>query len=90
MTGRALITGITGQDGSYLAEVAAHQLDLGEKLAKLAHPRFCWPPYGVAKAYGHFLTQNYRESYGMFAVSETRCRTSPPSPTCRCPGSRPS
>ena len=30
------------------------------------HPR---SPYGVAKAYGHFLTQNYRESYGMFAVS---------------------
>jgi GDPmannose 4,6-dehydratase len=26
-------------------------------------------PYGVAKAYGHFLTQNYRESHGMFAVS---------------------
>jgi GDPmannose 4,6-dehydratase len=25
--------------------------------------------YGVAKAYGHFPTQNYRESYGMFAVS---------------------
>jgi len=44
MTGRALITGITGQNGSYLAEVAAHQLDLGEQLAKLAHPRFCWPP----------------------------------------------
>ncbi|HUZ27435.1 MAG TPA: GDP-mannose 4,6-dehydratase [Streptosporangiaceae bacterium] len=30
------------------------------------HPR---SPYGVGKAYGHFLTQNYRESYGMFAVS---------------------
>jgi GDPmannose 4,6-dehydratase len=30
------------------------------------HPR---GPYGVAKSYGHFLTQNYRESYGMFAVS---------------------
>jgi len=30
------------------------------------HPR---SPYGVAKAYGHFLTQNYRESYGMHAVS---------------------
>jgi len=30
------------------------------------HPR---SPYGVAKAYGHHLTQNYRESYGMFAVS---------------------
>ncbi len=30
------------------------------------HPR---SPYGVAKAYGHHLTQNYRESYGMYAVS---------------------
>jgi GDPmannose 4,6-dehydratase len=26
-------------------------------------------PYGVAKAYGHFITVNYRESYGIFAVS---------------------
>ena len=26
-------------------------------------------PYGVAKAYGHFITVNYRESYDMFAVS---------------------
>ncbi|MBI3891178.1 MAG: GDP-mannose 4,6-dehydratase [Candidatus Wallbacteria bacterium] len=26
-------------------------------------------PYGVAKAYGHFITINYRESYDMFAVS---------------------
>src|SRR5262249_8738049 len=26
-------------------------------------------PYGVAKVYGHFITVNYRESYGMFAVS---------------------
>ncbi|MBX6767386.1 MAG: GDP-mannose 4,6-dehydratase [Actinomadura rubrobrunea] len=30
------------------------------------HPR---SPYGVAKTYGHYITQNYRESYGMFAVS---------------------
>ncbi len=30
------------------------------------HPR---SPYGVAKAYGHFLTVNYRESYDLFAVS---------------------
>ena len=28
------------------------------------HPR---SPYGVAKAYGHYLTVNYRESYDMFA-----------------------
>jgi GDPmannose 4,6-dehydratase len=26
-------------------------------------------PYGVAKAYGHFITVNYRESYDMYAVS---------------------
>jgi len=30
------------------------------------HPR---SPYGVAKVYGHHITVNYRESYGMFAVS---------------------
>jgi GDPmannose 4,6-dehydratase len=26
-------------------------------------------PYGVAKAYGHFITINYRESYGLHATS---------------------
>lgn len=26
-------------------------------------------PYGVAKAYGHYITVNYRESYDLFAVS---------------------
>jgi GDPmannose 4,6-dehydratase len=30
------------------------------------HPR---SPYGVAKVYGHYITVNYRESYGIFAVS---------------------
>jgi GDPmannose 4,6-dehydratase len=30
------------------------------------HPR---SPYGVAKVYAHWATVNYRESYGMFAVS---------------------
>lgn len=30
------------------------------------HPR---SPYGVAKVYGHFITINARESYGLFAVS---------------------
>lgn len=30
------------------------------------HPR---SPYGVAKAYGHWITINYRESYGLYAVS---------------------
>jgi GDPmannose 4,6-dehydratase len=26
-------------------------------------------PYGVAKTYGHYITVNYRESYGLYAVS---------------------
>jgi GDPmannose 4,6-dehydratase len=30
------------------------------------HPR---SPYGVAKAYGHYITVNYRESFGLFAAS---------------------
>ena len=30
------------------------------------HPR---SPYAVAKTYGHHITVNYRESYGLFAVS---------------------
>src|SRR6266481_1321688 len=30
------------------------------------HPR---SPYGIAKVYGHFITVNYRESYGMFCCS---------------------
>lgn len=30
------------------------------------HPR---SPYGVAKVYGHWITINYRESYGIFACS---------------------
>jgi len=32
----------------------------------LFHPR---SPYGVAKLYGHWITKNYRESYGMHASS---------------------
>ena len=30
------------------------------------HPR---SPYAVAKVYGHWITVNYRESYGLYAVS---------------------
>ena len=30
------------------------------------HPR---SPYGVSKVYGHYITINYRESFGIFAVS---------------------
>lgn len=32
-------------------------------------PLYPRSPYGVAKCYGHYITVNYRESYGIFAVS---------------------
>lgn len=34
--------------------------------SSIFHPR---SPYGVAKLYGYWITKNYRESYGMYAVS---------------------
>src|SRR4249920_2250542 len=34
--------------------------------ASYFHPR---SPYGVAKVYGYWITRNYREAYGMFAVN---------------------
>src|SRR5207247_3422967 len=34
-----------------------------------ATPFYPRSPYGVAKAYGHFITVNYRESYDLFAIS---------------------
>jgi GDPmannose 4,6-dehydratase len=32
-------------------------------------PYYPRSPYGVAKVYGHWITVNYRESYGLYAVS---------------------
>jgi GDPmannose 4,6-dehydratase len=34
-----------------------------------ATPFYPRSPYGVAKLYGHWITVNYRESYGLYAVS---------------------
>lgn len=34
-----------------------------------ATPFYPRSPYGVAKVYGHYITVNYRESYGLFACS---------------------
>src|ERR1041385_5794837 len=111
----ALITGITGQDGSYLAEhlltkgytvvgvvrrtshdsyerighlldriqiVPAHptarfyQASSSEMFGKVREtpqrettPFYPRSPYGVAKVYGHWITVNYRECGGLYAVS---------------------
>ena len=44
-------------------------------------------PYGVAKVYGHYITVNYRESYGLFCVlgNPLQPRESPPRPRVRHP-----
>jgi len=34
-----------------------------------ATPFYPRSPYGVSKVYGHYITVNYRESYGLFAAS---------------------
>jgi GDPmannose 4,6-dehydratase len=36
---------------------------------KESTPFYPRSPYGVAKVYGHWITINYRESYGMYCVS---------------------
>lgn len=42
--------------------------EVPQKETTLLHPR---SPYGNAKAFGHYTTINYRESYGMFACTGT-------------------
>jgi GDPmannose 4,6-dehydratase len=48
------------------SEMFGKVLETPQKESTPFYPR---SPYGVAKAYGHFITVNYRESYGMFACS---------------------
>ncbi|NUS07298.1 MAG: NAD-dependent epimerase/dehydratase family protein, partial [Nonomuraea sp.] len=69
-------SGVSRGGGSASGQIRFYQASSSEMFGQVSetpqnertafHPR---SPYGVAKAYGHFLTQNYRESYGMFAVS---------------------
>jgi GDPmannose 4,6-dehydratase len=40
-----------------------------ENIQSESTPFYPRSPYGVAKIYGHWITKNYRESYGMFACS---------------------
>ncbi len=48
------------------SEMFGKVLETPQKETTPFHPR---SPYGVAKAYGHYITMNYRESYDMFACS---------------------
>src|SRR5581483_7534512 len=48
------------------SEMFGKVLEVPQKEQTPFYPR---SPYGVAKAYGHFITVNYRESYGLHATS---------------------
>lgn len=48
------------------SEMFGKVLETPQKETTPLYPR---SPYGCAKVYGHYLTKNYRESYGMYACS---------------------
>src|SRR6202142_3477550 len=58
------------------AKIRFYQASSSEMFGKVVEvpqtettPFYPRSPYGVAKAYGHWITVNYRESFGLFAVS---------------------
>jgi GDPmannose 4,6-dehydratase len=62
--------------GDDLAKVRFYQASSSEMFGKVhevpqRETTLLWPrsPYGVAKVFGHYMTINYRESYGMHASS---------------------
>jgi GDPmannose 4,6-dehydratase len=62
--------------GSDIERVKFYQASSSEMFGKVQHvpqseTTLLWPrsPYGVAKVFGHYMTINYRESYGMHASS---------------------
>jgi GDPmannose 4,6-dehydratase len=71
-----MVSGRHDSSADYRGAMRFYQASSSEMFGKVAetpqsettrfHPR---SPYGVAKAYGHFITRNYRESFGMYGVS---------------------
>jgi GDPmannose 4,6-dehydratase len=71
-----MVSGLNGSGHAEGRQIRFYQASSSEMFGKVAetpqcettifHPR---SPYGVAKAYGHFITRNYRESFGLYAVS---------------------
>lgn len=62
--------------GDDLSKVRYYQASSSEMFGKVqqvpqVETTLLWPrsPYGVAKVFGHYMTINYRESYGMHASS---------------------
>jgi GDPmannose 4,6-dehydratase len=80
-----LLTGEYNSQGAMRVLEAVRQVDTSIKLYQASSsemygrvrevpqteltPFYPRSPYGVSKVFGHYITVNYRESYGMFAVS---------------------
>ena len=80
--------------GDDLGKVRFYQASSSEMFGKVQQvpqneTTLLWPrsPYGVAKVFGHYMTINYRESYGMHASSgiPVQPRVTPPRPGVRHP-----
>ncbi|EKU89014.1 GDP-mannose 4,6-dehydratase [Bacteroides oleiciplenus] len=63
------ILGLEGKTKIYQASTSELFGKVQEVPQKETTPFYPCSPYGVAKQYGFWITKNYRESYGMFAVN---------------------
>ena len=71
-----LVTGASSSRKESGAGIKFYQASSSEMFGKVREtpqnedtPFYPRSPYGVAKVYGHYITQNYRESYNLFACS---------------------
>lgn len=70
------VTNILEAVRTYKPDAKFYQASSSEMFGKVIEtpqkeltPFYPRSPYGVAKVYGHYMTTNYRESYGMYACS---------------------
>ena len=63
------ILGLTGKTRFYQASTSEMFGKVQETPQKETTPFYPRSPYGAAKVYGHWITVNYREAYGMYACS---------------------
>jgi GDPmannose 4,6-dehydratase len=71
-----LTEGATASSSAHNGRIHFYQASSSEMFGKVAvspqnerTPFYPRSPYGVAKVYGHYITVNYRESYGIYACS---------------------
>src|SRR5256886_10031981 len=61
------ILGLEGRTRFYQASTSEMFGKAQQTPQRETTPFYPRSPYGVAKVYGHWITVNYRESYGLFA-----------------------